>query len=342
MNRVLRFGRVSLLWQPRSLFVCLGLLLAILGMSLFLLTRGSLQLSTFEVWQALLGQGDSRTLRVVNSVRLPRGLTAIGCGAALGMSGAVFQALSRNPLGSPDIIGLTTGAASGAILQIILFNAGAGQTVMAALVTGFATALVVLLLAGWRRAESGYRLILMGVGVGATLSGLNTLLMVMGNLENAMSAQIWLAGSLGARNWSHVMILTGGLCLCTPFLWVWRKEIVLLDMGDDMARALGVRVGFLRVTLVLLGVILAACATAATGPIAFVALAGPHIAQRLLRSGQISLAGSALCGALAMLLADLLTQSMPFGLSMPIGLTTGFFGGVCMLFLIARGGAKGR
>ena len=332
----LRLGRWSWLWRPRSLLVCLALLLACGVLAVLLLGTGTIRLAPGQVLAGLLGGADDPTItRVVQRIRLPRLLTALLVGAALGVSGAVFQSLSRNALGSPDVIGFTTGAATGAITAIILFGAGALATALGAVGSGLVTALIVLLLA---RQGGGYRLILIGIGVGTVLSGVNTLLMVMSHVDMAMSAQIWLAGSLAARSWPHVWTAAAGLALFAPPVLIAARQLLLLEMGDDMAAQLGLRVGRARMVLVLAAVGLSSVATACTGPIAFIALAGPQIARRLTRTPGVPLVSGALAGAALLLAADMISQNPPWNLTAPIGLTTGFLGGLYLILLIARDG----
>ncbi len=332
-TRSLRLGPWSWLWRPRSLWVGLALLAAGLALAVLLMGTGTIRLAPGQVLAGLLGTTEDPTIaRVVQRIRLPRVLTALLVGAALGLSGAVFQSLSRNALGSPDVIGFTTGAATGAIAAIILFGAGALATALGAVGSGIATALAVLLLS---RRGGGYRLILVGIGVGTVLSGVNTMLMVMTHVDMAMSAQIWLAGSLAARSWPHVWTAVAGLALFAPPVLITARHLLLLEMGEDMAAQLGLRVGRARLVLVLAAVGLCSVATACTGPIAFIALAGPQIARRLTCAPGVPLVSGALTGAVLLLGADLLGQSPLWGLTSPIGLTTGLLGGLYLIALIA-------
>ncbi|MDO5622933.1 MAG: iron chelate uptake ABC transporter family permease subunit [Paracoccus sp. (in: a-proteobacteria)] len=334
-TRTLRLGPVSALWRPRTAGICLALMLVCLLLALLLLGTGMLRLSPLQVVEGLAGLShDATATRVLRGIRLPRVLTAALVGASLGMAGAVFQSLSRNPLGSPDVIGFTTGAATGAILQIILFNAGPFQVASAAVASGLVTALVVLTLARGAREGGGYRLILIGIGVGAVLTGVNTMLMVMGSLDRAMSAQIWLAGSLNARSWAHVWTVLAGLCLFMPLVLLSARRLAVLELGEDIAVQLGVGIGRSRALLVIAAVGLTAVATASAGPIAFIALAGPQIARRLTRTPGVPLLSGALTGAALLLAADLLSQRAPFGLLLPIGSMTGMCGGLYLVWLL--------
>ncbi|GLO55911.1 ferric enterobactin transporter FepG [Pseudomonas putida] len=333
--RVLRCGPFSVRFSPRAVLVGSALLLLVLGLAMVLLGTGSLPIGAGQVLGSLLGQGDSdMTQRIVKRVRLPRVLTGLLVGAALGMAGAIFQSIARNALGSPDVIGFTTGAASGAIVQIIVFDAGPLATALAAVAAGMLTALLVLLLARRGQGSEGYRLVLVGIGMGATLSGLNQLLLVTGDLDQALFAQLWLAGSLNTRTWAHVVPAALGLALILPIALLHGRELALLEMGDNSASQLGVAVGRSRLVLVLAAVGLTAIATAAAGPIAFIALAGPQLARRLTRTASAPLVCAALMGAALLLVADWLSQRLAATAQLPVGLVTGVLGGGYLLWLI--------
>ena len=322
-TRVLRVGWISLLWRPRVLIVCLCLLVLGFVLATVLLCTGTKAFTPSQVLAGLLGDPDDpMATRIIRRLRLPRVLTAACVGAALGMAGAAFQSLSRNALGSPDVIGFTTGAATGAISAIILFQAGPAQTALAAILSGIVTALVVLALARQSGAGGGYRLVLVGLGTGAVLTGVNTMLLVKGEVDQAMAAQIWLAGSLNGRSWAHVAPAAAGLVLFAPVLALNARRLAMMEMGSDMAWQLGIRLGRVRLAVVLAAVGLTSVATASTGPVAFVALAGPQIARRLTRAPGVPLGSAAITGAVLVLGADLLGQTAPFRLNLPIGLTT--------------------
>lgn len=335
--RVFRLGLISFRWRPRTAFVCYGLAAIILLLGILLLGTGTLSFTPGEVLASLTGSGENQMAqRVIPRIRLPRVLTAVLVGSALGMAGSIFQSLSRNALGSPDIVGFTTGAATGAIIQIVLFNAGPVETSLAAVLSGGLTAIAVFLLARKGRTTSGYRLVLIGIGVGAVLSGLNTVLLVMGDLDQAASAQLWLAGSLNTRTWSHVVPAAAGLLIALPVTLFYGRHLSILEMGDDAASQLGLKVERARLIMVLAAVWLTAIATAAAGPIAFIALAGPQIARRLTANSGVPILSGALTGAALLLAADLISQRLPFNLNMPIGLTTGLLGGLYLLWLLMR------
>lgn len=333
--RVLRYRGFSVLVDLRLVAVGATLLLLVVALGAYALSIGTLKIAVADVIQILLGNGSGVGERVIMNIRLPRVLTGIFAGAALGASGAIFQSISRNALGSPDVIGFTTGAATGAIAQIILFNGTPSQIAISAVVTGLLTAAVVYLLSS-NRGGGGYRLVLTGIGVGAILAALNGLMLVKGNLDDAISANLWLAGSLNARTWLHVWPVLIGTLVVIPIVAAAARSLSMVEMGDDLARQLGIRVERTRLFAVFLAVLLAALATAAAGPIAFVALAAPQLHARLAGTSNLAVFGSAAMGALLLILADLTTQLLPIGFAVPIGRMTGIIGGLYLIWLLTR------
>ncbi|MCG8275581.1 iron chelate uptake ABC transporter family permease subunit [Stenotrophomonas sp. NLF4-10] len=335
--RTLRLGDHSLRLYPRGWVVAASLAALALLLAAAELLAGRSALGVQQVALALLGQEDGVAERIVLDIRLPRALVALFAGAALGVSGAVFQSVSRNVLGSPDIIGFTLGAATGAIAQIVLFGHGGVPVPLAAVGGGLLTAALVYLLSLKDGASGGYRLVLVGVGVGAILDALNGLMLVKGNLDNAVMANLWRAGSLDARTWGHALPLMAGVVLVLPCVLLLGRRLQLLEMGDDLAMQLGIGVERTRLAAVACGVLLAALATAAAGPIAFVALAAPQLAARLCGGGRLPLLAAAAMAACLLLLADLGAQALPWRLNLPIGRMTGIVGGAYLIWLLGRG-----
>lgn len=335
-GRVIRVGPYSLRVSPRVLGV--SALLALLAVAVGVLTmlHGTMELTPGEVVRALLGDGEDSVLRTVRNRRLPRLLTAMGVGGSLGAAGAVFQSLSRNPLGSPDIIGFTSGAATGAVVQIVLFDGGVLATALAAVVGGVVTALLVYGLARKDGVSGGLRLILVGIGIGALAAAITSFLMVRADLDTATEAQIWTAGSLTARGWPHALSVLGAVAVLLPLLLIAARRLSLMEMGDDAAAALGVPVERYRFLVMVLAVGLTAVAVAATGPIAFIALAAPQIVRRLVGRGGVLIMPSFLMGATLLVLADILSQTIDVGLRTPIGTVTSLLGGAYLIALLAR------
>lgn len=334
---ICQLGTWSWRFSLKDIVIAFILFLLVISLAFFALTTGKFPIEFSTLIDIVVGQSEGGIKeKIVIDIRLPRLLTAMGVGAALGISGAIFQSISRNVLGSPDVIGFTTGAATGALLQIIIFNGTVVDIAISTLIGGMATALIVYLLSLKNSVMSGYTMILIGIGVGAILHAFNSLLLVKGNIDNAIMANLWLAGSLNARTWQHVYPTFIGLLLLVPLIVFYAKSLTLMEMGDDMAQQLGVNVGRVRWVMIFSAVLLASLATASAGPIAFVALAAPQLVIRLSHSGKLPIVGSALMGALLLLSADVLSQSLPIDVTMPVGLMTGVIGGLYLLWLLTR------
>lgn len=334
---ICQLGIWSWIFSPKDIIIAFILFLLMISLAFFALTTGKFPIEFSTLIDIVVGQSEGGIKeKIVMDIRLPRLLTAMGVGAALGISGAIFQSISRNVLGSPDVIGFTTGAATGALLQIIIFNGTVVDIAISTLIGGMATALIVYLLSLKNGVMSGYTMILIGIGIGAILHAFNGLLLVKGNIDNAIMANLWLAGSLNARTWQHVYPTFIGLLILVPLIIFYAKSLTLMEMGDDMAQQLGVHVGRVRWVMIFSAVLLASLATASAGPIAFVALAAPQLVIRLSHSGKLPIVGSALMGALLLLSADVLSQSLPINITMPVGLMTGVIGGLYLLWLLTR------
>jgi len=329
-------GRMSFLLDVRGLSIGLALFLMVLVIAAISLASGTYVVTPADVVLALLGKGEEMARMIVVEWRLPRAMLALLLGGALGMSGAIFQSLTRNPLGSPDIIGFAAGSYTGALVVILLMSGGYYETAAGALVGGIVTALMVHLLA-WRRGVKGFRLIIVGIGVSAMLGALNAWMIRQADLQVALAAAVWGAGSLNGLGIDQLVPVIVALCLIVPPTLFLACPMRQLEMGDDAAMASGVNVNRVRLCLMVLGVALTAIVTAATGPIAFIALAAPQIARRLTRSAGVSLLTSGLTGSLLLAAADWVAQHT-FSTQLPVGIMTVSIGGLYFLWLIAREG----
>ena len=331
---VLRGRGLSFRFRIRTLVVGATFGAVVLTLALIALGLGDLPLSVGEVVSALVGGQDGIARTVVLGWRLPRVIAAVVFGAALGVSGAIFQSLTRNPLASPDIIGLTAGSYAGGLVVIVAIGAGAGSAAVAGGAIGgglLATALVYLL--AYRRGIQGFRLIVVGIGVSAMLQALSAYLVLRAKVEVAMSASVWGAGSLNPVGWPQLIPAALVIIVVFAVLTKTGGAIRQLQLGDDAAKALGSRVERSRLGLIVCAVALTAVVTGAAGPIAFVALAAPQLAQRITRTAGIALAPSALLGALVLLASDVVAQhALP--ISLPVGIVTVVLGGCYLIWLL--------
>ncbi|GAB1640227.1 FecCD family ABC transporter permease [Krasilnikovia sp. MM14-A1259] len=325
-------GRLSLRVHLRALITGTVLLLIALSVALVSLSTGDFPVPVADVLRSLIGQGDPGTDFIVYELRLPRVLITLLVGVALGVSGTIFQGLTRNPLGSPDFVGLTVGAASGALVVILLL--GGGIQVAAGAVTGcLATAVAIYLLA-FRRGVQPFRLVLMGIGVSALLDSVNSYLIYRSRLDEALAAQLWLIGSVNGRGWTEVALVAVTVAVLLPIVLHHGRHLDMLALGDETAALHGVPVERSRAVLALAGVGLAAGATAAAGPIAFVALAAPPLAARLTRSPHAGILPAALMGAALLSAADWVAQHALTGHDVPVGVVTAALGGIYLTWLL--------
>lgn len=323
----------------RLLLSCFILIVASVVVSLWGLGSGLVPLRVEQVISALLGDAPRNITMVVTEWRLPRVLMALLIGAALGVSGAIFQSLMRNPLGSPDVMGFNTGAWSGVLVAMVLFGQNLTAIALAAMVGGVLTALLVWLLA-WRNGIETFRLIIIGIGIRAMLVAFNTWLLLRASLETALSAGLWNAGSFSGLTWGKTWPSAPLIVLMLACSVLLVRRMRLLEMGDDTACALGVRVERSRLLLMLVGVVLTAAATALAGPISFIALVAPHIARRLSGTARWGLTQSALCGALLLALADYSAQRLFMPYQLPVGVVTVSLGGIYLIALLIQESRK--
>lgn len=336
-----RGGR-SVAFSPRALAAGGGCVLLGLVGAVFAIGSGEYPMPFGDVLRTLAGHGAPEDAFIVNELRLPRAVTALLVGAALGLGGAIFQAVVRNPLGSPDVLGFTHGASTGALLAIVV---GAGSsTVVAggAVLGGVGTGVVIYTLA-WRQGVHGYRLVLIGIGVMAILVGINGYLITRANISEAARATLWMTGSLDGRGWSDVLPLLCAMVVLVPLVFLGcARALRMMEMGDDAASALGIRVERVRLTLLASAVLLVALAAAAAGPVAFVALTAPQLARRLTKAPGPNLLPAFCMGAALLTAADLLAQRLFAESQLPVGVVTGVLGGGYLVWLLATERKAGR
>lgn len=341
-NRAVRVpGGLSVRLDTRALVVVVLLMLLALGASVLLIGTGDFPMTASDVLTTLVGQGNEGQEFIVTELRLPRVLVGLLVGASLGIGGALFQTISRNPLGSPDILGLGQGATAGALTVIVLFSGTANQVALGALAGGLITGTAIYVLA-WKRGVHGYRLVLVGIGVSAVVTAVNGYLLTKSDIVDAARAVVWMTGSLDGRDWDQVWPLLALCAVLVPVVLANSRALRMTEMGDDVSNALGVRVERLRLVLMLSAVLLTASATAAAGPVSFVALTAPQLARRLTRSPGPNLIASMWMGAALLVLADFVSQRAFGAEQLPVGVVTGVLGGVYLLWLLVTERKAGR
>ncbi|MEV1012253.1 iron chelate uptake ABC transporter family permease subunit [Micromonospora sp. NPDC049801] len=334
-------GGLSVRFRPRALAVGLGAAVLAAGLGLIAMGSGDYPMGPTDVLRTLTGGGSAAEQFIVTELRLPRLVTAVLVGAALALGGTLFQSLVRNPLGSPDILGFTQGASTGALVVVVL---GGGSLALAGAAAGggLATGLLIYALA-WRRGVHGYRLVLVGIGVAAILTGVNGYLLTRAPLMDAARAVLWLTGSLDGRGWANAGPLLAVTAVLTPLVLVGcAPALRMMELGDDTASALGVPVRRTRLMLLTAAVLLVSFAAAAAGPVSFVALVAPHVAKRLTRAPGPNLLPSMAVGAALLVGADLVAQRAFAGHQLPVGVVTGVLGGGYLVWLLAVERRAGR
>lgn len=334
---MVRAGRVRRSRRRRIAIVILAVVMLTLVGAMIMLGNTIYPIS--DVLAVMRGESVPGASFTVGTLRIPRALIGALAGLAFGAAGTTFQTMLRNPLASPDVIGISAGASAAAVVCLVVLHWSGTATMFAALVAGVATAAAIYLAA--RGGEStGGRLILIGIGIGAMLDAVVSYAIQRAAEWDVAVAMRWLTGSLNGSRWENVIPLGVAVVVLVPLLVLLSRELRALELGDAAATSLGVRVDLVRVLLILAAVALTCFATATTGPIAFVAfLAGP-IVSRIVGHGSSLTIPAALMGACLVLTADLIGQ-FAFDTRFPVGVITGILGAPYLLYLLIRTSRRG-
>ncbi|MEE4071460.1 iron ABC transporter permease [Pseudomonas viridiflava] len=324
--------RFSLAGLTRLLAALAFTLLVMLGS----LALGKVNLSPATLFDVLSGQADQSLVFIVEQLRMPRLVLAALVGAALAVSGLILQSIIRNPLASPDLLGITSGASAAAVIYLSFFSAALGaQFLPLAAISGAGLAALAIYLLAWNQGASPLRLVLIGVGVSALLAAVTTFILVFSPLTTTLSAYVWLTGSVYGASWPEPRALASWLVVVLPLLVLLARQVRVQQLDDDLAQGIGVRVQWLRAGLLLVSVALAGLAVAWGGAIAFVGLIAPHIAKRLVPPGFAGQAlMSALMGANLVMLADLAGRTLFLPLDLPAGIFVAVLGTPFFLYLL--------
>jgi iron complex transport system permease protein len=339
-----RVGQVSFVWRPWIVLVTLLLITATFLVFCLSIGVGDFPIGLSRVIATILGHGRQVDEFIIMDLRMPRALAGLVVGIALGVSGAITQSVARNPLASPDILGITGGAGAVAVFLVTVSGGTAAAVVSsvglsaAALAGGLGTGLLVYFLA-WRRGIDGFRLILIGISVSAVMEAITTWLLVKADIKDVARAQAWLVGSLENRPSDEVRVAFW----CTLVLLVVVAGAAFqfrpMHLGDEVAAGLGVRYTRVRAVLLLCAVLLAAVAVSAAGPVPFVALVAPQVAMRLARCPTPPMVASGLVGALLLTGADLVARTA-LPITLPVGVVTAAIGGPFLIYLLVRANVR--
>jgi len=336
---VLRVRGVSVRASRRAALWVAVLLVGVAVTAVIAVGLGKYHVAPMDVLSVLAGSNTTFDRVVVLEWRLPRMVMALLVGGALGVSGAIFQAITGNALGSPEIVGVNFGAYTGALA--VLATAGGGYYAVAggALIGGLVTAVVVYALS-YRHGVAGYRLIVVGIAVGAVLNSVNQWIVIKLDHHTAVTAAVWQQGTLSGLTWAQVVPMTVCVAVLVSALVLLGPQLPALQLGDDAAGALGLRPDRARAGYLVVGVGLVAVACAAAGPITFVALAAPQLARRLTGSPGVALVPAAVMGAVLLLVSDVIAQQLFRDNELPVGVVTVSLGGCYLVYLLVTQARK--
>ncbi|MER7668386.1 Fe(3+)-hydroxamate ABC transporter permease FhuB [Kitasatospora sp. NPDC096128] len=327
----LRYGAWSLLVPRRPLLCGLGLAAALLTAVVVSAHAGQSGLGLGRTFQAVFGYGDRLDVLLVQKFRLGRIVAGLAAGAALGLAGCLTQTLARNRLATPELLGVNDGATAA-----VLISATASGTFgawWAGPLGALAAVLVVTLVSGGLGAR-GYRVLVVGLAMSALASAVVQVALARRSLNSAGSLYVWTSGSLNGRDYAIATPVLIGLAVLVPTALVLARRLAVLRFDDSVAASLGVDPGRVRLACLLLAVALAGLAVGVCGPVGFVALAAPVLAARLAGPTRVPVLGSALTGALLVVLADTLGRVLIGGVEIPVGIVTTVLGGPFLLWVL--------
>lgn len=303
---------------------------------------GQFHIAPLDVVRTLFGNGPQEYDFIVNTLRLPRALIAFLVGLGLGISGAILQGLTRNPLAAPDVIGISAGAGVGAVSVILLLPGAKWAAIPPAALAGALLAAVLTYALGWKRGSNPIRLVLVGIGIAAIGTALTNMIISMSKTTKVADTMIWLTGSVYGRSWEHLRPMLPWLVVLVPLALAMARHLDALALGDDVARGLGSRIEWHRGLLLLVAVGLAGISVAAAGTVGFVGLMSPHIARQLVGPGHTGvIPASGLLGGFLVVFADLLGRTLFAPTEIPAGVITAAIGAPYFIYLLYRRSGHG-
>ena len=310
------------------------LVIAVIGVWLASLMIGETFYSLQDVLAVVMGETVPGASFTVGALRLPRATVAIFVGLAFGIAGTIFQTMLRNQLASPDIIGISASASAAGATGIIMFGLGQTAVSIMSTIASLVIALTIYLLS-MKSGFTGTRMILIGIGCAAIMQAWTSYVLSHAAAWDLATATRWITGSLNTMTWERGLPVILTVIVLAPLMIACSHLLSILGLGDDLARGLGTHLTLTRVVLFVGAVVLIALATAATGPIAFVAFMAGPIASRIFKPGASLVLPAGLIGALLVLVADLAGQYL-FGTRYPAGVITGAIGAPFLIYLLTR------
>ncbi|WP_225446014.1 FecCD family ABC transporter permease [Paenibacillus arenosi] len=299
---------------------------------------GSLYIPITDVMKAIIGVGEDKYELIVMQLRLPRVVAALLVGAAMAISGTILQALIRNPLASPDLMGTTSGATAAVVAAITIMNGeiSVGWLPLAALLGGCLASTLTYVLA-WKNGSSPLRMAMIGVVISSAMGALTIYFTLAGPLHMVSQALGWMAGTVYGTSWNHVLYLTPWVVICATIAFFQSRNLNVLELGDSIATGVGMKVERKRFLFIALSVVLASSAVGIAGGISFVGLMAPHMARKLVgNNNRVVLFVSAILGALFVLLADLVGRTVFVPMDVPAGIFTALLGAPFFIYLLFK------
>ncbi|MEH7883552.1 iron ABC transporter permease [Bacillus sp. JJ1609] len=336
-------GKISFLIDKKAAAIFLGLLTLSFGVFIISTGLGDMAISPFNVIQVFFGGGSDMERLVVQSFRLPRIIVALMVGVGLAVAGGLLQGMIRNPLASPDIIGIT-GGASVAVVGFLAYFSDENNALTVSIkwmpVSAFIGATLIAFLVyflSWKNGVSPVRLVLIGIGISAMMQALTTLMMLMGPIYRASQANIWITGTVHGSTWGNVWVLVPWTLILVSIAFILSRNVNVQELGEEIATGVGGHVQRQRFVLLLVSTGLVASSVAFAGGIGFVGLMAPHMARRLVGSAFGALLPvSALIGGILVMLADLIGRTMFSPLEVPAGVFTASIGAPYFIYLLFK------
>lgn len=329
-------GAISLLVHRKSLRIMLMLTIACIVIAIVSTGLGEMVISPLNVVRSLFGMGAEDHTMVIQKIRLPRIIVALLVGASLAAAGAILQGIIRNPLASPDIMGVTGGASVGAVTFLTYFlGVFSIRWLPVAAMLGAAIVSIILYSLAWKKGITPVRLVLVGVGMAALMSAATTMMLVFSPTNDPAQVYLWLTGSVYASNWENVFTVLPWTVLLLSLAFIMARHINIGQLGDDLAASAGSAVERNRLILLLISVALAGSAVSVAGAVGFVGLIAPHMARKLVGSSfENVLPVAALLGGMVVMLADLVGRTLFLPLDVPVGVFTSAIGAPFFIYLL--------